>query len=192
MAKIVIVYHSGFGHTKVLAEAVSRGVDRVSGVEVELLTAKEAKDDLDRLDDADGIVFGAPTYMAGPSAEFKAFADATAKKWFAQAWKDKIAAGFSNSGSLHGDKQNTLQYFCGLAMQHGMVWVGLGTPGPNTESGHGGKPDDVNRVGAYLGAMAQSDNAPPEEAPSSGDRETGEIFGERIARTTLRWVRGAD
>ena len=62
--------------------------------------------------------------MGGPAAKFKAFADATVESWFAQAWRDKLAAGFTVSGTPSGDKFSTLQYFHTLAMQHGMIWVG--------------------------------------------------------------------
>src|SRR3989344_4599174 len=43
---------------------------------------------------ASAIIFGSPTYMAGPSWQFKKFADASSKPWFSQAWKDKLFAGF--------------------------------------------------------------------------------------------------
>lgn len=50
---------------------------------------------------------------------------------------------------------------------------------------------DLNRLGTWLGAMAQSENAPPDETPPAGDRATAEAFGERVARVTLRFKRGA-
>ena len=53
---------------------------------------------------ADAIVFGSPTYMGNVSWQFKSFADASSKPWYGQAWKDKLAAGFTNSASINGDK----------------------------------------------------------------------------------------
>ncbi|MES9968661.1 MAG: NAD(P)H-dependent oxidoreductase, partial [Candidatus Thiodiazotropha sp.] len=97
MTKVAIVYHSGFGHTKLQAEAVHRGAASVSGVEAVLLTTEEAGSDLDSLDDADGIIFGTPTYMGSMSAEMKKFLETAAAKWFTQAWKDKVAGAFTNS-----------------------------------------------------------------------------------------------
>ena len=70
----------------------------------------------DDLAAADAIIFGAPTYMGGASGDFKKFADASSKPWSAQAWKDKIAGGFTNSALLNGDKYNTLMYF--VTLQH--------------------------------------------------------------------------
>jgi NAD(P)H dehydrogenase (quinone) len=50
----------------------------------------------------------------------------------------KLAAGFTNSGSQNGDKQNTLMQFVTFAAQHGMLWVNLGQmPGNNSSGGSG-------------------------------------------------------
>ena len=75
----------------------------------------------EKLDAADAIVFGTPTYMGGPSAPFKVFADASVKVWFSQGWKDKLAGGFTCSLNMSGDKFSTLMYFVTFAMQHGML-----------------------------------------------------------------------
>jgi len=102
MVKVAIVYHSGFGHTKLQAEAVHRGAASVAGVEPWLLTTDEAAGRLDELDSAAAIIFGCPTYMGSMSAEMKKFVEVAAKKWFTLAWKDKIAGAFTNSSSFSG------------------------------------------------------------------------------------------
>jgi NAD(P)H dehydrogenase (quinone) len=108
MTQVAIVYHSGYGHTAEQAKAVARGAQKVAGVDVVLLTSDEAQQQFDQLKAADAIIFGSPTYMGSASAQFKAFMDASSKAWFTQDWKDKIAAGFTNSGSQNGDKLSTL------------------------------------------------------------------------------------
>ena len=154
MSRIAIIYHSGFGHTRVQAEAVMAGAREVNGAEVTLISVEQYEARWEKLDEADAIVFGSPTYMAGPSAQFKTFLDATSSRWADQRWKDKLAAGFTNSAGMNGDKLNTLQQFSLFAMQHGMVWVGLGLlPGNHTSSG---SENDLNRLASFLGAMAQS------------------------------------
>ncbi len=186
MANVSIVYHSGFGHTAEVAKHVLAGLSSVPGVQAKLYTADEAIAKLAEFDAADAIVFGAPTYMGGPAAAFKAFADATSKKWYARAWQDKLAAGFTNSGGMSGDKQGTLQYFVTLAMQHGMLWIGqaeLAAP-------KAGDPEGINRISSYIGLMTQADQAPPAETPPAGDRKTAELFGRRIGEAALRWLRG--
>ena len=186
MTSVVVAYHSGYGHTQRVAQAVHDGAASVAGVRAQWL-------DVSKIDDAgwaslaaaDAIVFSAPTYMGGPSAPFKAFADATAKVWFTQGWKDKVAGGFTCSLNLSGDKYSTLMYFLTLAMQHGMVWVGSGQPAPSVP----GDPKAVNRLGSSIGVMAQADNVPPEQSPPAGDLESGRLYGVRIAEKT-RALRG--
>ncbi|CAG4906460.1 flavodoxin family protein [Paraburkholderia saeva] len=185
MSKIVIVYHSGYGHTKKVAEAVLAGT-LDAGADAKLI----AVGDLDEaawaeLDAADGIIFGAPTYMGGASADFKKFADASSKPWITQSWKDKIAAGFTNSASMNGDKFSTIQYFISLAMQHGMIWTGMGILPSNTKAA---TRNDLNYVGGYAGLLTQSPaDASPEEAPPQGDLDTAKAFGARVAAVTARW-----
>ena len=117
------------------------------------------------------------------------FADATSQPWFTSAWKDKIAAGFTNSLSLSGDKLSTLSYLAVLAAQHGMIWVGTGLA-PGASSGDV-TIDGVNRVGSSLGLMTQSDNAAPDVTPGAGDLKTARLFGARIAHAAARWGKGA-
>jgi len=82
MTRIAIAYHSGYGHTEVLAESVAQGV-RDSGAEAVLLKIDGAARDFDPLLDeitaADAVIFGAPTYMGDVSGVFKLFADATSR-----------------------------------------------------------------------------------------------------------------
>ncbi|MBI3095585.1 MAG: flavodoxin family protein [Rhodocyclales bacterium] len=191
MSHTVIVYHSGYGHTRKQAEAVHQGAASVAGATAELLEIS-AEGELpaggwQKLEAADAIVFGAPTYMGGASWQFKRFADASSKPWFGAKWKNKVAAGFTNSGSMNGDKLSTLHYQFTLAMQHGMVWVGTGMVPANTKAA---TRNDVNWLGSFAGAMAQSPvDSSPEEGPLSGDLETARLFGVRVAETAARWNR---
>ncbi len=83
MAKIAIVYHSGFGHTGKVAEHVRIGARDLPGADVTLYKA----DDLtspdagpwNELRAADATIFGAPTYMGSASAVFKQFMEASSK-----------------------------------------------------------------------------------------------------------------
>ena len=114
--KFGITYHSGFGHTEVQAKHVQKGAASVSGVECDLFKTDELREDIQKLNDYKAIIFGSPTYMGSVFADFKAFMDASSKLWFNQGWKDKIAAGFTNSHSLSGDKLNTLVQMAIFAM----------------------------------------------------------------------------
>jgi NAD(P)H dehydrogenase (quinone) len=195
MSKIAVVYHSTYGHTKRQAEAVLRGAQSVPTIQAQLYTVNEAAARLDELDTADGIIFGCPTYMGSMSAGMKTFLEAAASKWFTLAWKDKIAGAFTNSSSFSGDKLNTLTGLCINAMQHGMIFVGLGLmPSANKPDDMnqiaGPGPDAHNRVGSFMGPMAASFQVRPPGAPGQGDIETAEFYGRRVAEITLQFVRG--
>jgi multimeric flavodoxin WrbA len=191
-ARIAIAYHSGKGHTAKQAEAVAAGAAAVPGVVADLIALDELTDELwDRLDAADAIIFGAPTYMGSPSAVFKIFAEASVRVWAADlGWRDKIAAGFTNSKAMSGDKLNSLVDLSVFAAQHGMIWVGLDIyPGwaDSTAS-----IEDLNRLGSWLGAMAQSDaDLSAEKAPPATDLRTAAALGARVATVTHRHLRGA-
>jgi len=195
MGKVIVVYHSTYGHTKLQAEAVHRGASGVKGIEAEIMTASEATEKLDDLDKADAIIFGTATYMGNISAGMKQFMEASVKKWFTAAWKDKIAGAFTNSSNFSGDKLNTLQGLFVFAMQHGMVWVGTGMfPSANAPDAmkrvEGPGPEAHNRVGSFVGPMAASFQVDPPGAPPKGDIGTAELYGKRVAEATLRWNRG--
>ena len=178
--KVAVVYHSGYGHTKKQAEAVAAGAASVAGAKVALIPVEEAEARAEELNAADAIIFGAPTYMGGVSAQFKTFMDWSSKVWFTQGWKDKLAPGFTNSGSLSGDKLNSLIDLSVFAAQQSMIWVSLGLmPGNNSSKGSA---DDLNRLGSYLGATAQSNvDEGPEKGPIASDLRTAEHLGQRVA-----------
>ncbi|PPU94345.1 flavodoxin family protein [Xanthomonas albilineans] len=181
MSKIAIVYFSGYGHTIKQAEAVHAGAASVGEATLYRIDQDGNLPDgaWEAIGQADAIVYGSPTYMGGPAWQFKKFADASSKPWYAQAWKNKIAAGFTNSASVNGDKFSTIAYFWTLSQQHGQLWVGTGVMPSNTKA-HG--PDDVNWTAGSGGALAISPaDASPDEAPRRGDLETARLLGKRVA-----------
>lgn len=188
MTKVAIVYFSGYGHTARQAEAVKQGAASVAGVTVTDFRINENGDlpegAWEALAQQDAIIFGSPTYMGGPAWQFKKFADASSKPWFTQAWKDKIAAGFTNSASTNGDKFSTISYFFTLSQQHGQIWIGTGLMPSNTKANG---PDDVNWTAGFAGALAISpSDASADEAPRKGDLETARLLGKRVAEFAVK------
>ncbi|MEU0441927.1 flavodoxin family protein [Streptomyces sp. NPDC006186] len=185
---IAIAYHSGHGHTAVLAEAVRDGAAG-TGAEVHLIKVDEITDEQwELLDRADAIVFGSPTYMGTASGAFHVFAEATSKRWFGQDWNDKLAAGFTNSGSKSGDKLHTLQFFQILAAQHGMHWVSLGLrPGWNSATA---SENDLNRLGVFTGAAAQTNVDEGPDGVHKSDIATAEHLGRRVTETARTFTTG--
>ena len=178
MTTVYVVYHSGYGHTKKQAESVHAGAAGVKGVTAKLVAVPE-------LEAADAIVFGSPTYMGGVSADFKKFADASSKPWFGQKWKNKIAGAFTNSATMNGDKGSTISYLITFAMQHSMIYVGTGLMPANSSKA---VRNDVNYVGGFSGALAQSpSDLGPDAGPLPGDLETARLYGERLALIASRF-----
>jgi NAD(P)H dehydrogenase (quinone) len=188
MTTVSIIHFSGTGHTTKLAEAVARGASSVDGVKTNLIAI--SGDDIAKgryqndavfaqLDASDAIIFGSPTYMGGPAAQFKAFADATGDRWYRSAWRDKLAAGFTVSAGPSGDKLSTLHYFFTLAMQHGMIWIGFPENAMNDKG--------INRLSSFSGVMAQAGQEPVDVAPNAADKLTGELLGKRVATLAAKF-----
>jgi NAD(P)H dehydrogenase (quinone) len=190
MSTVSIVHYSNSGTTALLADAVARGARSVDGTDVQVFALSgdqivqgrwQDEAVLQALSDSDAIIFGTPTYMGGVAAQFKAFADATGGIWYNRGWRDKVAGGFTVSGSPSGDKLSTLSYLSLFAAQHGMTWVGSNLLPASGEEGH------LNRIGSHLGAMAQ--NPSRTGGPASlhpGDAATAEAYGKRIAEFAQR------
>jgi len=183
---IAIVYDSGWGHTAKQAQSVAEGVQRVSGAKVRLISVSEGSIPWEVLEKSDAIVFGSPTYNGSPSARFKQFCeDSTKPAWIGMKWRDKVAAGFTNSGAQNGDKLHSLISMTLFAAQHGMLWVGLDLKPGNDNSN--GSVHDLNRLGSWLGAMAQSNgDQGPNDTPIKSDLDTAAHLGQRVAETVRR------
>lgn len=181
MSKTVVVYFSGYGHTRRVAEFVAEGAS------AELIEVNSEGDITEaaweKLNAASAIIFGAPTYMGSVPWQFKKFADATSKVWFTRGWQDKVFGGFTNSASLNGDKQVSLIYLQTLAAQHGGLWVSLGLPPSNTKAATRA---DVNNLGGSAGVLVQSPADVGADDIPSGDLETARLYGARVADIAKR------
>lgn len=182
MSNISVVYFSGYGHTKVIAQTFAQEI-AANLIEIDA-NGDIQEQDWQTLDQSDAIVFGAPTYMGTAPWQFKKFADASSKKWFTRAWQDKIFGGFTNSASLNGDKQVTLIQLQTLASQHGGIWVSLGLLPANSKAA---TREDVNNLGGSVGLLVQTpSDASVEEIPS-GDLDTAKVYAQRIASITKKF-----
>lgn len=173
MSRIAIVYHSEKNRTRDIAHEVERGAQSVAGTDVHVMSVDNV--DWQILEQADAIIFGCPTYMGSASAQFKKFMDESGMVWMRHGWKNKLAAGFVTSYGYSGDKLNVLVQLAIYAAQHAMIWIGSG------DAQQGNSPQDINRVGSFLGVMAQSDSTLDSVEPPSGDRKTAFNLGVRVA-----------
>lgn len=177
---VAIVYHSVTGTTARLAEAVADGCHSVPEVTAALLRIEAADIEQGRyhnrtvinaIDRADAVIFGSPTFMGSVSAQFKAFADATAGEyWGEQLWADKIAAGFTVGTGYCGDTLHSLHYLQILAAQQGMLWAGLDLAGAGDRKA-------PNRLGAQAGVIVRAVDG----AIETPDLHTAFYLGQRVA-----------
>lgn len=176
---IAVIFHSNYGHTKRVAEAIVKGAhQQLPEAQAKAVDVHDV--DWEYLDQADLLVFGSAVYMGSVTAEFKTFMDETSKRWYHRKWEGKWAAAFANSGGLSGDKLAVLQQISLYAMQHGMNWIGL----PLMPTGH--EAHDLNRLSSFLGLMTQSLDGPPAETPGVGDIDTAIWFGDHLAKTIIK------
>jgi NAD(P)H dehydrogenase (quinone) len=185
---LAVAYHSGFGHTATLANAVAAGA-RSGGAVVHVLAVDAMTDsDWTRLDESDGIIFGSATFMGNVSAGFQAFAEKTGRRCLEGTWRDKVAAGFTNSGAKSGDKLQSLVSLAVFAAQHHMHWVNLGLgAGWNSTAG---SENDLNRLGFWLGAGTQTDVDADPDRVHPADVRTCEHLGHRVAAVTRQLTSG--
>ncbi|TFW19513.1 flavodoxin family protein [Duganella callida] len=180
-ANIVIVYHSGYGHTSKVAEAVAAGSGgRLLAIDAEGNLPEGGWEVLER---ASTIIFGSPTYMGNVSWQFKKFADQSSRVWMAQGWKDKLGAAFTNSASVNGDKQTTLYTLFTLAQQHGMLWAGTGLMPSNAKTADR---NDINYLSSFAGLATATPSDASVDELVAGDLATARAFGERIAAASRR------
>lgn len=176
------------GTTAVLAEAVADGARQANATATALAVDDITESQWAILDGADAIVFGSPTYMGNVSAGFQRFAEATSNRCFRGAWRDKVAAGFTNSGGKSGDKLHALISLVVLAAQHHMHWINLGlSPGWNSTTS---SENDLNRLGFFLGAGAQTDTDVSADHMHDSDVLTCQQLGSRVTDVTAQLLAG--
>lgn len=77
MAKVIVVYESKYGNTKLVAETIIEGMNEVEGIEAVLSGLKEV--DLDKVIDYDAILVGSPNHFGGPTRGVRKFIDKLGK-----------------------------------------------------------------------------------------------------------------
>jgi NAD(P)H dehydrogenase (quinone) len=143
MTRILILYHSSYGHVETLARAIAEGASSVPGTEVsvkrvpELVSEEVARAahmkidqeapiaDPNELADYDAIIFGTPTRFGNMSAQMRNFLDQTGGLWAKGALIGKVGSVFTSTASQHGGQETTITSFHTTLLHHGMIIVGL-------------------------------------------------------------------
>ncbi len=182
--QIGVVFYSKTGATRLLAQQISEGIQSVGAnaqvfeIESQSIIAGRYQNTplFEQLTKCDALIFGCPTYMGSPAAQFKAFMDASSDCYVQKAWQDKLAAGFTCGGSQNGEQQQTLLAMFALACQHGMLWAGLDVSQFSDDLG-------LNRTGSSLGLVASPEPG-DSQLLATNDLQTAFYFGQRIAKLT--------
>lgn len=103
MAKrLLIIYYTGTGNTKRMAEAIGKGAERL-GVMVEVKRVEECR--LNDLAEADGIVIGSPTYFSNVAWQVKKLIDESIALYRkGRQLRDKVGGCFTSSGTRRDGK----------------------------------------------------------------------------------------
>lgn len=181
--KIQVVFYSMYGHIHRMAEAVAEGARGCPGSEVELFQvpelvpeealvksgAKKAREAfahiplarVDRLPEADAIIFGTPTRYGNMCAQMRNFLDQTGSLWLKGSLIGKAASVFTATATQHGGQETTITSFHTTLLHLGMVIVGV----PYSEARQmtmeeisGGSPYGASTISGPDGSRLPSDN----------------------------------
>src|SRR6266404_2252125 len=204
--KVLVVYHTTYGHTLQLARAVTEGVKSVAGVEAVFRRApefphtekeleagegyatqiwKEQKSipacTLDDLREADGLLLGSPTRYGNMTAQMKALIDSTASLWLAGAMEGKPAGVFTSTASTHGGQETTCVTMMIPLLHLGMLIVGVpySAEGMIHTEARGGSPYGASTIAGPKGELA----------PTPEDLAICRVQGKRVAEIA-RKLRG--
>ena len=145
-ANIQVIFYSMYGHIYRMAEAVAEGARSAPGVEVSLFQVPElvpqdvldqsgaaarkafahipvAK--VDRMEEADAVIFGTPTRFGNMCAQMRNFMDQAGGLWMKGALIGKAGSVFTSSATQHGGQETTLTSFHTTLLHLGMVIVGV-------------------------------------------------------------------
>lgn len=143
MAKVLVLYHSIYGHVEAMAEAVAAGAREVAGAKVELKRVPETMSDEafkkaggktnqaaaiakpEELADYDAIIFGTGTRFGNMTGQMRTFLDQTGALWMSGALVGKVGSVFSSSATQHGGQESTILTFHPTLLHQGMIIVGM-------------------------------------------------------------------
>ena len=143
MVKVLVLYHSMYGHIETMAQSVAEGARSVAGVEVTIKRVPETMDAAAfkaaygkegqvadvatpaELADYDAIIIGTPTRFGNMSGQMRNFLDQTGGLWASGALVGKVASVFTSTGTGGGQEMTIASTWTTLA-HHGMIIVPIG------------------------------------------------------------------
>jgi NAD(P)H dehydrogenase (quinone) len=143
MPRILVLYHSTYGHVEAMAEAVAEGARSVEGAVVDIRRVPElVPEDLakqsgykldqaapiatvDELADYDAVIVGAGTRYGTAASQMRNFLDQTGGLWAKGALVGKVGSAFTSTATQHGGQETTLIGLIQTLLHHGMLVAGL-------------------------------------------------------------------
>ena len=192
MAKVLVLYHSIYGHIEAMANAVADGAREVAGAQVEIKRVPETVPDEvfrksggkanqpaaiakpEELANYDAIIFGTGTRFGNMTGQMRSFLDQTGALWMSGALVGKVGSVFSSSATQHGGQESTILTFHPTLLHHGMVVVGL----PYAEARQMGL--DEIKGGSPYGASTIT-GAQGERMPSEQELGMARFQGKHVA-----------
>lgn len=151
MKKVIVVYESKYGNTKIVAEKIAEGLGTGKGIKVDVTNLKDV--DLNRIPDYDVILIGSPNHMGRQTRGIKKFIDKLGKLKL----KNKFAAVFDTCGSKDFEKavKKMEKQLAKVALGLKLVSLGLsievkGMKGPILEEGLPKCEEFGRRIGAQI------------------------------------------
>jgi NAD(P)H dehydrogenase (quinone) len=179
MARILILYHSTYGHIETMAKAIADGARSVDGVNVDIKHVPELVPEdvarksgykldqeaeiatVDELADYDAIIIGVGTRYGRMASQMANFLDQTGGLWARGALNGKVGSAFTSTATQHGGQETTLMAIHTNLMHFGMVCVGL----PYSWTGQmtldeitGGAPYGASTIAGGDGSRQPSEN----------------------------------
>lgn len=194
--KVQVIFYSMYGHIHTMAQAVAQGAASVPGAQVELLQVEElipaealertgalaARQafaslplaQVDRLAQADALIFGTPTRFGMMCAQMRNFLDRTGQLWASGGLINKVGSVFTSTATQHGGQEATILSFHTTLLHHGMILVGVPYSQPQLMAVgemSGGTPYGASTLAAPDGSRQ----------PSPGELELARFQGQRVA-----------
>ncbi len=178
MPRILVLYHSAYGHIETMAQAVAEGA-RETGAQVDIKrvpetvpedVARAAHFKLDQaapiatiaeLADYDAIIIGAGTRFGRMNSQMAAFLDQAGGLWARGALNGKVGGAFTSTATQHGGQETTLFSLITNLLHFGMVIVGLdyGFAGQmKLDEVTGGSPYGATTIAGGDGSRQPSEN----------------------------------
>jgi len=172
----LISYHSDYGNTKKMADAIAAGM-KASQPNIHIVLKNAADTELDDLQHADIIIFGTSVHMGSMAWPLKKLIDQAGKLWMDGSLEGKVGGVFATGGGFGGAGGGVEQTMISLYsnfLEHGMIVIGFPKSLPGYADGglqwgpygrtsnHAGMPDGMNEAaliaarsyGAHLAATS--------------------------------------